>query len=235
MKTSILISTLALLGGAMAFAGPSGKGVVVPPPPAPVYGVGWYFGLQGGANVYQNYEGTEHYNYDGTDIALEMTEEVGYFAGIKFGYGFNGGVVKPAIEFDGFYNNTDANLEARIDGEKVASTTGTFESGAFLVNGILRFDTGTRFMPYVGVGAGVWYGQLSDTSMDIEGVGSFDLGDSDSVCDFAAQIVAGFDVFVTERVSLFAEYKFLNYFGADLPVDDPIQQHLVGIGVKFFF
>src|SRR4051812_30811425 len=62
MKTTLLlaaISVTALAGSALAGETPvAGKPAVPPPPPAPVFGTGWYFGLQAGVNAYQDFGGT---------------------------------------------------------------------------------------------------------------------------------------------------------------------------------
>lgn len=235
MKKTILITAVTALGAVAVQAGSSKAPMVQPAPPAPSYGVGMYFALQGGINAYQEYEGTERANIGGSSVALEAKEKVGGFGGIKWGYGWDGQTVKPALELDAFYNGVDYDLEARVNGSRVGSATGRFDTGAFLINGLLRFDTGSTFMPYVGVGAGGWFGQVEDTRISISGLGSARVSSGDTNGDFALQALAGFDWFFNPSTSFFVEYKYLNYFGVNLPSDDPLGQHLAGIGVRWFY
>jgi opacity protein-like surface antigen len=223
-------------------AGPS-----YPPPapepftaPAPVssFGEGLYFALHGGLNAYQSYEGTGRATTEGGEsAALEFREKVGGYGGIKIGYGWGGGAVKPAIEFDGFYNAVDFAADARLDGKKFGSATGRNDTGAFLINGILRFETGSNFSPYVGAGAGFWVGQTSDFRISgNSGSPSLRVPSNDNATGFAWQLMAGFDYFMSERMSFFSEYKWLNYqdvqFGNS---EDRTGQHLVGVGIRWFF
>lgn len=205
-----------------------------PPPPVETFGQGLYFAIQGGINAYQSYEGTERGTVNGVSVALEMREKVGGFGGIKVGYGWGGQTIQPAVELDLFYNGADYAVDARVDGDRIGSVTGRFDTGAALVNGIIRFDF-DRFKPYVGVGIGGWLGQVEDTRIAGTSGGGVRIASDDTKGDFALQAIAGFDYFVTPRFSLFTEYKFLNYFGVDLPTDDPVMQHLVGVGARWFF
>jgi hypothetical protein len=83
---------------------------VVPPPP--LYGTGFYGAIDAGANVFQNLGDTRTFDESFTalgarldlDLKLEPNNEVGVFGGIKLGYVFGTGVVRPTIEGDFFYN-----------------------------------------------------------------------------------------------------------------------------------
>ncbi len=88
---------------------------VAPPPPPPNYGVGFYGAIDMGANIYQDRGGTRTFtgdnrNIDPTDRDFDATLEVdpkndvGFFGGIKLGYVFGTGVVRPTVEGDFFYN-----------------------------------------------------------------------------------------------------------------------------------
>ena len=222
-------------GTPMVYTTP-GKGMAPPPPaPAPVYGVGPYVALQGGANVYQSYEDTVRLNSGGNSYALEAKERVGGFGGVKFGYAWDGEVVRPAVELDAFYNGADSKLVLRENGREIANESARFDTGAFLANGLLRFNS-ERFQPYMGVGVGVWVGQVNDTRFTVTGGESVRISNNDTNADLAAQALGGFDFFAADRISIFVEYKFLNYFGVDAPqFNDPVHQHLVGGGVRFFF
>ncbi len=218
-----------------SFGGGYYKGGDYAPVEAFKYGVGPYGAIQGGANLYQSYEGTQRATVGGRSVALEVKEKLGGFVGLKLGYGFDGGVVRPAIELDAFYNAADFKVEGRVDGKVVAKGTGRFDTGAFLVNGLLRFDLGGPFMPYLGAGAGFWFGQVDDARLTVVGGPSIKGDDTSSGAGFAAQGLGGFDYWFSEKLSAFTEYKFLNYFGSDLPTSDTVSQHLLGVGLRMNF
>ncbi|QQL46066.1 outer membrane protein [Sulfuriroseicoccus oceanibius] len=233
MKATI---SLLIASVGIAAAGTAPKQIAIEPiDVAPSYGVGQYFSLQGGINAYQNYEGTIRRTIGGESYALEAKEKIGGVGGIKWGYGWDGETVKPAIELDAFYNGVDVGLDLRdSSGSNVGSATARFDTGAFLINGILRFDTDSAFLPYLGVGIGGWVGQTEDTRVTIGG-SSARISDNDTNGDLAAQAIAGCDYFYNDTTSIYIEYKYLNYWGADLPSDDPVQQHIVVAGLKWFF
>jgi opacity protein-like surface antigen len=228
---AIALSISGLTAGDMMMA--PVKQLNVPPViPPPAYGVGGYFALHGGVNVYQSYEGTERRG----DFALETREKVGGYGGIKLGYGWAGsGAVSPAVELDAFYNGADFSVDARENGDRLGSVTGRFDTGAVLVNGIARFGEGP-FKPYVGAGIGGWFGQISDTRIAGTDGGGIRINDGGTNGGFAWQVMAGFDYFLNPSMSLFGEAKLLAYHDINLPsADDPMYQVLVGVGVRWFF
>ena len=204
-------------------------------PAAETYGTGTYFAIQGGINAWQSYEGTERFSVGGLSVAAERKEKVGGFGGIKFGHVFGSGGVRQALELDAFYNGVDSEIDLRVDGNRVAGTSQRFDTGAFLLNYIIRFDVGS-FQPYLGAGAGFWTGQSNDFRVSIPGVASFRESNNDWEAGFAWQAILGSDIFVSQKSSLFLEYKWLNYQQTDvIGSNDRIGQHLVGAGLRFFF
>lgn len=236
------LSILGLLASGTAFAGEYSivekNPVSYSAAPPPVnYGVGPYWGLFGGVNLYQDWQNSDReqsFSRGGTTYRSKLdTDSAGGFGGIKFGYGFDGDVIKPAIEFDAFYNGFD--IDGRISGGgDSARASGRFDSGAFLANINFRLDTGTAFMPYVGAGAGFYTGSTNDGRLRVNGR-TFDIGADGT--DFAWQAQAGFDYFINDRLALFTEYKFLNYegFGSDVFGTSANRQHLLGIGFRMTF
>ena len=108
-----------------------------------------------GANVYQNRGGDRTFTGDNRinditdrdfDATLEVSpkNDVGFFGGVKLGYVFGSGVVRPTIEGDFFYNGfrggADFTLRDRF-GDIIAQrdVTTWINSGAFMANFILRF------------------------------------------------------------------------------------------------
>src|SRR5215831_10398227 len=155
----------------------------VAPPPPPLYGTGFYGAIDAGANVFQNigdktfHEDEDFPSFGGRvdlDLKLEPNHEVGVFGGIKLGYVFGTGVVRPTIEGDFFYNGFRPGWDGTLNttftpcrGCQPLTLTprhGSFDfwtnSGAFLANFILRFAPGNqRFQPYVGAGVGAYYAE----------------------------------------------------------------------------
>ena len=80
-----------------------------------MYGLGFYGAIDAGANVYQDRGGTRTFTVttalsDPTDrdfgdtLEVNPKNDVGFFGGIKLGYVFGTGVVRPTVEGDFFYN-----------------------------------------------------------------------------------------------------------------------------------
>ncbi|MEQ1860638.1 MAG: outer membrane beta-barrel protein [Chthoniobacteraceae bacterium] len=235
MKTKLLLPLLAViavpaLAGPPAMMAPSKTTIA---PPKPVYGVGWYGAIQAGINAHQNIVDDGDITLGGFRFSLEDNSEVGGFVGGKLGYVFGTGSIRPAVEFDGYYNHFEADIDFRASGAGDGNVSGDVDSGAFLVNFLIRFDLG-RCQPYLGGGVGMHYSQLGDGSL--RGGGSTVDIANDDVTDFAWQLIGGVDYYFTERTSLFLEYKYLNYEGTgNQVIEDRIDQHLVGLGVRVHF
>jgi opacity protein-like surface antigen len=237
MKRNILLTVVstAVLTAA-SFAGQttvaiSKNPVPPPPPPAPVFGTGWYFGLQAGINAYQDFGGSREFSAGGRTVSVESNSQVGFVGGIKAGYVFGTGTVRPAIEADLYYNGVRGDIDVKganvnIDGDA------NLNSGAFMGNFLLRFAF-DRFQPYVGAGVGAWVAEASDIDITVNGQNA-NLGDASSNSGFAWQIIGGADYYLSEKFSIFAEYKYLNYEDAGIQ-NDRIDQHLVVLGLRWHF
>jgi opacity protein-like surface antigen len=196
-------------------------------------GKGFYVGLQGGCNLTQD---TANDTVNG--IKITSKSDVGGFGGLKLGYVVSTPIdwLRPAVEFDGFYNQFSQPVTARFHGVKVSDADLKVDSGAFMANGILRIAVGS-FQPYIGAGVGVYTDQET-TNMD----SSFRIVDGYFVninggeytqnrTNFAWQLIGGVDYYITPTVSIFTEYKFLNYMDGG----DRLGQQLVGGGFRFHF
>src|SRR5438477_7821635 len=253
MKQLILISivTIAfLLGSAMA-GPPDYKQAALPPPP-PNYGVGFYGAIDLGANVYQNRGGTRTFTQDnpnllgfGDTLTVDPKNDVGFFGGVKLGYVFGTGVVRPTVEGDFFYNGFrgGGNFTLRDSfGDVLAQRNATtwINTGAFMGNFILRFAPGNqRFQPYVGAGVGVYYAESAGTEVVDPTTGRVPIntGGGQSHADLAWQIIAGSDYYWTPKLSTFIEYKFLEYTSTQIDTNHSrvLGQQLIGAGVRFHF
>jgi opacity protein-like surface antigen len=252
MKTLItaIAASTALIGSMHA-----GAPVIDYKPVAPVivyYGTGWYGAIQGGVNAYQSLGGAQSYNRnsnefidvdgDGTRIIktrrgnkVELDPNgsgIGGFGGIKLGYVFGTGTVRPALEADLFYNGLDTDIDVKVNGKKVADGSARIDSGAFLLNSLVRFSF-DQFQPYVGFGLGAWVAEGNDVDFKVNGETRRSHSETSATSGLAWQIVAGADYYFTPKVSMFFEYKFLNY--VDAVLDNTAQQQLFGLGVRFHF
>ena len=254
MKKLSLLSTAALIGllTAPLQAGTEVYKQVAPPPPPELYGLGFYGAIDAGANVYQNRGDNRTFTQDnpnlpgfGDNLEVDPKNDVGFFGGIKLGYVFGTGVVRPTVEGDFFYNGFrgGANFTLRDINDNVLAqrnATTWINTGAFMFNFILRFAPGNqRFQPYAGAGVGVYYAESAGTEVNNPNTGTVTVntGGGRSHADLAWQIVAGSDYYFTPKMSAFIEYKFLEYTSTQIDTRDNrvLGQQLLGAGVRFHF
>ena len=253
----------ALLVGLLTASLQAGQEVykqVAPPPPPPMYGLGFYGAIDMGANVYQNRGGTRTFTDDnpnspffGSTLDVDPKNDVGFFGGIKLGYVFGSGVVRPTVEGDFFYNGfrggADFTLNeaftpcpgcATVLSTHQRNVTTWINTGAFMANFILRFAPGNqRFQPYAGAGVGIYYAESAGVEVvdPVTGAVPINTGGGRSHADLAWQVVAGSDYFFTPNFSAFIEYHYLDYTSTQINTSQSrdLGQHLVGAGVRFFF
>jgi opacity protein-like surface antigen len=224
----------------------------VAPPPPPMYGLGFYGAIDAGANIYQNRgddrtftDNNPNSPFFGDSLEVNPKNDVGFFGGVKLGYVFGTGVVRPTVEGDFFYNGFrgGANFTLRDSFDDVVAqrnATTWINTGAFMANFILRFAPGNqRFQPYAGAGVGVYYAESAGVEVvdPVTGRVPINTGGGRSHADLAWQVVAGSDYFFNPQWSAFIEYKFLNYTSTQIDTnqDRDLRQHLVGAGVRYFF
>ncbi len=247
----IIIATSTLLSGSL-LAGPPEYKQVVPPPTPVIYGTGFYGAIDMGANVYQNRGGSRTFTQDnpnllgfGDTLTVDPKNDVGFFGGVKLGYVFGTGVVRPTVEGDFFYNGFrgGGNFTLRDSfGDVLAqrNVTTWINTGAFMGNFILRFAPGNqKFQPYVGAGVGVYYAESAGTELTNPNTGTVTVntGGGRSHADLAWQIIAGSDYYWTPKFSTFIEYKFLEYTSTQIDTNHSrvLGQQLIGAGVRFHF
>jgi len=250
MKKSYALT--ALLVGLLTIPLQAGQEVYkqVAPPPPPMYGLGFYGAIDAGANIYQNRGGTRTFSdndpnspFFGDSLEVNPKNDVGFFGGLKLGYVFGTGVVRPTVEGDFFYNGFRGGADFTLRdsfGNVLAQRDATtwINTGAFMANFIGRFAFG-RFQPYAGAGVGVYYAESAGTQVvnPVTGRVPFNSGGGASHADLAWQIIAGTDYYWTPKFSTFIEYHFLNYTSTQIDTreDRDLRQHLVGAGVRFHF
>ena len=236
MKRNLLLATVStvIFAGA-SFAGPPpapSKAIVQPAPAPELYGTGFYFGIQAGINAHQDFGGGRDFSFRGNEISLEPKDKVGFVGGLKAGYVFGTGTVRPAIEADIYYNGVEADIDSKVNGEDIDfNADAKLHSGAFMGNFLLRFAF-DQFQPYLGGGLGGYYAESQDVEVTIAGRKFEGQGGSNS--GFAWQLIGGADYYFSPKFSAFLEYKFLNYEDAGFN-EDQISQHLVVLGLRWHF
>ena len=250
----LLFSTIALtsLVAASVKAGPAVEYKQVAPPPPPMYGLGFYGAIDMGANVYQNRGDTRTFTQDdpnrigfGDTLTVDPKNDVGFYGGVKLGYVFGTGVVRPTIEGDFFYNGFRGGADFTLNdpfGNVLAQRNATtwINTGTFMANFILRFAPGNqKFQPYAGAGVGIYYAESAGVEVNDPTTGTVPIntGGGSSHADLAWQVVAGADYFFNPQWSAFIEYHYLDYTSTQIDTNQSrdLGQHLVGAGVRFFF
>ena len=204
------------------------------------WGTGFYGAIDMGANVYQDRGDTRVFeNEFGDSLTIVPNDDAGFFGGIKLGYVFGTGSFRPVLEGDFFYNGFEggASTTLRENGVVVRNTnfTTTLNTGAFMSNFLMKFASG-KFQPYFGGGIGLYYAE--GAGVEINGNrGTFAGEGGGSHTDFAWQIIAGADYYFNPKFSTFFEYKYLVYTSADVETRESrdLQQHLLGLGLRFHF
>lgn len=235
----VLLTLLGALISSSLLAGPPDMKQVAPVPPPCDFGVGWYAALEGGANVYQSFDGSRTRTLpNGDEIALHVDHNVGGYGGIKLGYVFGRGTIRFALEEEMFYNGLSTNAHVSLNNREIANSSNLINSGVFLTNFLIRFGSG-RFQPYIGAGPGAYYAATAGADVTIHRAGAnkdFSTGGGASSGSFAFDVVAGADYYFNCKTSVFMEYHFLDYVALDVGNGNhQFGQQLVGAGVRFHF
>jgi len=231
MKYPAVIASLVCSLAMAAYGGPIETSTV--PPPAPDYATGLYLGPEGGFNAYQD---LPDHNKPGLD---DKDSKIGGYGGGKLGYEFNLGLIRPAIEADIFYDGFSGSWDRVFYHRKHKHREYekySFDTGAFMENELVHINLGA-FQPYAGAGLGLFTSDRTQKQRNtnyfsgkLYSSETFDYTNTSA----AWQLIAGADYYLTRRVSVFAEYKFLNYLNTAAP-HGRLGQQLAGVGVRVFF
>ena len=237
MKKIPLLFIAIVIAGASVLAGPPDYKQVAPAPAPCDYGVGWYAALEGGGNVWQNFDDNFRRTFPNGDIVdLHIDHNLGGYGGLKIGYVFGREKIRFAVEEEMFYNGLDTDVHVSLNGAEVAHASNLINSGAFMTNFIIRFAFG-RFQPYAGAGVGAYYAEAAGSDITINRTGrTFTTGGGSNSGSLAWDVIAGADYYLNCKWSVFAEYHFLDYVALDVGNGNhQFGQHLVGGGVRFHF
>jgi opacity protein-like surface antigen len=214
---------------------------------------GFYVAALGGAN-FDTWYGNKRQTISTAGGATASTQseidsDWGGVGGVKIGYNFESThagflLLQPAVELEGLYVGMDASTASNVFGAGNSERFSTNSADMFL-NGILRFKNSSIVTPYIGLGIGGQY--LTEHAEVTRAAGGPVTGLDTSDFDFAVQGLFGIDVAITEHISLFTEYKFIDAFGTDAKNSnvlgnatyrfkpDEIEQNLITAGVKYSF
>jgi opacity protein-like surface antigen len=130
-----------------------------------------------------------------------VTYDVGYSAGAMVGYSFGG----PRVEFEYNYRNNKSSTIATAGGTQ--SATGSLTSSNYMVNALYDFDTGSRWVPYIGLGLGMADVKANDIHSSVTTQdGSFLNGGSNK---FAAQFIFGAEYQVSDQLGITIDWRGL--------------------------
>jgi opacity protein-like surface antigen len=265
MKRSLFGAALAVAFTLPAFAGTDTTAPTAAPDskdmkdskqiaPAPESSdAGFYVAAFGGVN-FDTWYGNNRQTLStagGSTISSQsnIDSEWGGAGGVKIGYNFESThagflLLQPAVELEGLYIGMDASKATNVFAPGNSERFSTNSADMF-VNGILRFKNSSIVTPYIGLGIGGQY--LTQHAEITRTAGGPFTGFDTSDFDFAAQGLFGIDVAITEHISLFTEYKFIEALGTDAKnanvlgnttyrfKPDQIQQNLITAGVKYTF
>ena len=162
---------------------------------------------------------------DKTVITSEAPYGTGFYLGLQTGVNFARYLGTEDVTNDrvGFIAGTKAGyvfgtglVRPAVEADLFYSGRKDVDLGAFLTNFLVKFDIG-QFQPYIGGGVGAYI---------VDSLGFEDSG-------LAYQAVGGADFYLTHKVSLFAEYKWLSfneYFNA------PVRhENIIVMGARIHF
>lgn len=237
LKQLLLALTGALISSSLLAGPPDMKQVAPPPPPVCDFGTGFYVAVDGGANVYQSFDGSRSRTFPNGDVVeANLDHNVGGYGGIKLGYVFGRETVRFALEEDMFYNGVSTDFHLKLNNTEIAHSSNLINSGAFMTNFIVKFAFG-KFQPYAGAGVGAYWAETAGTDVTFVRSGrTFSTSGGASSGSLAWDVVAGADYYWTCKFSTFIEYHYLDYVALDVGNGNhQFGQHLVGAGIKFHF
>lgn len=132
----------------------------------------------------------------------------------------------PALELEGYYlhgtlsENTLVNDTTRLDAHEF-DVTYPMNTGVYLINGVLNLNHGeSKFHPYFGLGIGPAFVSINNAMStqvdpDESGVNHYNSNPDSSSWTFATQAKLGLSYEMSERVNIFAEYRFLYLAASD--------------------
>ncbi len=236
-RSKVVLGMMLALSSTIAFAVPAPATIVQP--------VHIYAGLFGGVAAPENYRVSQYATAFYTEAAggplavnsfgSATASNTGIFGG-KLGMQWAPVVMMPnrpewglapAVEIEGamFSKNTftsrTSNNTARLE-EHTFNLSLPTQTNVFLANVVLNLESARlgRFSPYVGVGVGGAFTQITNADAlqlapPEAGVNHFNSNPDGKVGSVAGQVKVGLDVVICPYITLFAEYRWLYVAGSN--------------------
>lgn len=188
---------------------------------------GWYAGVEAGVNFVPNLK----YRMPDNN-AWSQKQDPGYAIGGDVGYGFG------PVRVEGEVTWRQNDLSKITDSLGTASAGGNINAVSVMGNVLYDIDTGTKFTPYVGVGAGGI--NLGEDKVTTRGLTLT----KDSDLRFAYQGIAGVSYAVNQQLSIKADYHYIRAdearFQTESAYDGNVgkgnyQAHAVMVGFTWHF
>lgn len=167
---------------------------------------------------------------------VENTYDDGYVINGAIGHNVGKFYFIDNVKFDLELGYASSSVDAHnVNGAPLANSVGDLNTTTVLANMYHEYDTGTRFVPYYGLGIGI-------ASVDIDNFGSTtNTVLDDSEVTFAYQASAGVNYIVTDHVDIGMRYRFngaegIEIVGSDGTTTDfsPMAHQLTaGVNVNF--
>ena len=138
-------------------------------------------------------------------IDTEVDSGTGF--GITLGRTY--GQIRGEIEYTARMN--DVKSHSLNGGAALPGSTGEVKSNAFMLNGYYDISTGSAFIPYIGAGLG-----MAKVEFDNFGVAPIPDVLNDNESQFAYQFMVGGDFVTSDKLRLFAEYRYFTTSDVDV-------------------
>jgi OmpA-OmpF porin, OOP family len=195
----------------------------------------FYWSVLGGVNIQQTAD-IEDVNTSIGTFDREYDSDTGWFAALKFGYEFESeSPVHAALELEALYTQVEGNVRS-TSGIFDAQSEGDIHGAALMLNALVKFKPVWKLRPYLGAGVGIGYVERDDVSTTVRvgatrvATGNQEGGDGYT---FAYQGIAGFDWWVTDRWTIYTEYKAFVF--DDAAGLENYLNHMAGVGIRVKF
>lgn len=137
-------------------------------------------------------------------INTEVDSGTGF--GITLGRTY--GQLRGELEYTARMNDVKSHS---LNGGALPGSTGEVKSNAFMLNGYYDIATGSSFIPYIGAGLGM-------AKVEFDNFGAAPIPDvlNDNESQFAYQFMLGGDFVASEKLRLFAEYRYFTTSDVDV-------------------
>lgn len=193
------------------------------PAPLPEKEGGFYISAAGGAVWVNDID-----LLDEIDFSWIAEFDTGWAALGALGYDYGNGV---RGELEVGYRDNDG--EIVIDGPEGFFDSANVKALTIMANGLYDYDTGSSFTPFIGFGLGA-----AQVDGDFTGIFS-----DDKAWAFAYQFIGGLNIGMSDRMELFADYRYLATAGLEWDFDvipdvvdhDEYRSHTVTGGIRVRF